>query len=192
MWFVIIFHVAQWHCISRLEQQSSSLGVVEHHPECLWYRGNVCMHVVIAYVWMAPIIVSYTVHLLAYAPGGCSRLFTLSCICSWMHCLNCTLDIGCDIWFVFYREFFSLSRVFRPGKSLGEATFSDLGNSYQSYWWSDTTCDIKAAVIKKVLVIQEVLKLKRASTYVVDWIELNCNDIKVFHITGRALSLAGK
>ena len=83
------------------------------------------MQVVIAYVWMVPIIVGYMVHLLAYAPGGCSRLFTLSCMCSWMHCLNCTLDIGCNIWFVFYREVFSLSRVFGPDKTLGEATFCD-------------------------------------------------------------------
>ena len=66
------------------------------------------MHVVFAYVWMAPSIVSYMVHLLAYAPGRCSRLFTLSCMCSWIHHLNCTLDIGCDIWFVFYREVFWL------------------------------------------------------------------------------------
>ena len=99
--------------------------MVGHHPGCLWYRGNCRMQGVIAYVWMVPIVVGYMVHLLAYAPGGCLRLFTLSCMCSWMHCLNCTLDIGCDIWFVFYREVFGLSRVLGPDKPLGEATFCD-------------------------------------------------------------------
>ena len=28
--------------------------------------------------------------------------------------------------------------------------------------------------------------------FVIDWIKLNCNNIRMFHITGRALSLAGK
>ena len=109
MWFVIVFHVAQWLCTSRLEQQPSSLGVVEHHPGCLWCRSNCCMHVVIAYVWMVPIIVGYMVHLLAYAPAGCSRLFTCSGTCYWMHYLNWTSDIDCNIWFVFYRVVFWLS-----------------------------------------------------------------------------------
>ena len=101
MWVVIVFHVAQQHCTSRLEHWFGILEVVEHHPGCFCCQKNAWMYIMFAYVWMEPSIVGDMVHLLVYALGGCSRLFTLSCMYSCLHCLNCTLGIVCNNWFVF-------------------------------------------------------------------------------------------
>ena len=53
-----------------LADEALTLEVVEHHLGCVWCKRNAQMHVVIAFVCMAPNVRSYMVHLFVYALAG--------------------------------------------------------------------------------------------------------------------------